>query len=337
MGTINEGKSQFLNENILASPLLKSSTPLKDGQCSIQYGSGTEDDEPLILRADYKTSNCWTRLKSITIEPFVFAFMFSYSLNRSCLTNMIMDKGCLYNLNFAEDICKNLSAHTEDKKIVEIVANNYTLYTNLMSLVGAFQMIFIAPWSDKYGRKFPLTMSVLGLILSNVGLMLCSIYFDSALHFIIISRLPCELVGGFICALTIVYSHASEVSSKETRPLKYAFVEIAMLLGMTFGNLAGGLMYTYGYFYTFLTGTVVYFLCLPWILFCVQETTGMDMSNTWREKICDFFVLESFSKGWKAATRKRENNGRVVLLLLFASMCVIVLTLECKYHSIILK
>lgn len=321
------------NENKTINPKIK--TPLKSGQTSIQYGCGHEDDVPLLLATDHEASKCSRILKyisTLTIEPVMFCFIFAFILNMSCLTNMIMDKGCRYHLNYTDEICKNLSGHAEEKETVEILANNYSLYSNLMSLIAAFQMIFIAPWSDKYGRKSPLIIAGLGMVLSDLGLMVCSIFFESPLYFIILAKIPSELFGGFICVLTIVYSHASEVSTEKTRTLKYTSIEISMGLGMALGGLTGGLMYKFfGYFYIYLTGTIVHLCCLPWIMFFVEETTGLDINPTWREKICDFFTTESLSKGVKASFRKRENNGRVFMLLLFASMCVMILTYECKY------
>ncbi|KAG8197164.1 hypothetical protein JTE90_011324 [Oedothorax gibbosus] len=361
MDTNKYSNIRLSKENILTDCLHKTTTELKDGQNGTQYGSTKEedvpsileadstassnfrkidaplkdvassingDDEPVIIETNNKTVSCCTKLKSLTIEPFVFAFLFAYYVNKSCLTNMIMDKGCLYTLNFTKDVCRNLSGHQTEKALVEILGNNYTLYANLLQIFGAFQTMFIAPWSDKYGRKLPILLAVVGMILSEIGLMFSSIYFDSALYFIIIARIPTELFGGFICTLTTVYSHASEVSSEEGRALKYAFVDIAMGLGMALGGLAGGLMFSLGYVYLFLTALLIHCMCLPWILFCVRETTGLDSNHTWREKIRNFFLLESFLKGWKAAVRKRENNGRTVLLMLFASMCVITLTID---------
>ncbi|KAG8197163.1 hypothetical protein JTE90_011323 [Oedothorax gibbosus] len=322
---IQPNKDQTFKQNT------KIDTPLKSGQPSIQYGSGQDDDVPL-LGTEPETSKCNRILQyvsTLTIEPVMFFFIFAMVLSMSCQTNMMMDKGCRYHLNYTEEVCRNLSGHPVEKEAVEILANNYSLYSNLMSLIAAFQMIFIAPWSDKYGRKFPLIIAAFGMVLSDIGLMVCSIFFESPLYFIVLAKIPSEIFGGFICALTIVYSHASEVSTEKTRTLKYTSIEIVMGLGMALGGLAGGMMFRYlGYFYIYLLGTIMHLLCLPWIMIFVEETTGLDITPTWGEKLKDFFVVDSLTKGIKATFRRRENNGRVFLLLLFASMCVMILTYE---------
>ncbi|XP_035233688.1 proton-coupled folate transporter-like [Stegodyphus dumicola] len=316
----------------ITQPTVK--TPLKNDDCSIQYGGFPEQQNASLLKTDsFSTQNEYPRglrtLKSLTIEPVFFCFMFAYMLNVSCLTNMMMDKGCLYKLNYSSIICQNLSAHKDEKENVEILANNYALYSNLMSFIGALTMTFIAPWSDKYGRKPPLLMSLIGSILSDIGLLLCTVHFDSRLEYILLSKIPAELFGGFICVLTIVYSHASEVSSGKRRTLKYTFIEIAMGLGMSLGSFSGGLLYRYcGYFYIYATSMAFHLFCVPWVIFVMEETTGLESDVSWPKKFRDIFAIENLTKGIAACIRPRENYNRCLLLLLFASMCTIVLTYE---------
>ncbi|GIX79239.1 uncharacterized protein CEXT_714041 [Caerostris extrusa] len=87
-------------------------------------------------------SMCWHFTKSLRIEPVMFLFMFSYILNTTCLTNMIMDKGCLFYYNYSIKICDNLSANRNESDSVEVLANNYNLYMNLLAPIGALVVIF---------------------------------------------------------------------------------------------------------------------------------------------------------------------------------------------------
>ncbi|CAL1284791.1 unnamed protein product [Larinioides sclopetarius] len=305
-------------------------TPLKN-EGNIQYGSINEKD-PLLAAGDPELNKCLRAafcLKSLTIEPIMFLFSFAFVMNLSCLSNMMMNKGCLYYYNYSTSVCNNLSHYPSEKTDVEKLANNYSMYNSLTGLIGAFMMIFIAPWSDKYGRKLPLFLALTGTILGDIGLGLCTYNYESDLFFLVLARIPSEMFGGFICILTIVYSHASEVSSRKTRTMKYTFVEIAFSLGMALGGLSGGMVFSYyGYFYIYVIAFVLHVMCLPWLLLVVEETTGLNSTATWKEKISDLFVCESLLKGWKASVRSRPNKGRALILLFFASMCVIVLTYE---------
>ncbi|GBL95806.1 hypothetical protein AVEN_727-1 [Araneus ventricosus] len=306
-------------------------TPLKSNEGNIQHGSINEK-YPLLAAEDAELNKCVRIsfcLRSLTIEPIVFLFAFGFAMNLSCLSNMMMNKGCLYYFNYSTSVCNNLSHYPSEKTDVEILANNYSMYYSLMDLIGALMMVFIAPWSDKYGRKLPLFLVLTGTILSNIGLALCTYNYESELYFVVLTRIPAEMFGGLICILTIIYSHASEVSSRKTRTMKYTFLEITFNLGMALGGLCGGLVYRYyGYLYIYVIGFVLNVMCLPWLLLVVEETTGFDSTATWKEKISDIFVCKSLLKGWKASVRARPNKGRGLILLYFASMCVIMLTYE---------
>ena len=319
-------------------------TPLKRDDCNIQYGAVSFNEEHIVALIDSNAeteSKCvglHTILTTLTIEPFFFCYMFASCLNSSNLTEMMMDKGCLYNLNYSKEICNNLSNHEKEKDKVEILANNYMLYWDLTNFLAAFMMIFIAPWSDKYGRKVPLLMSVFGAVLTDVGLLLCAIYFESRLEYLILARLPIEFTGGFICMLTIVFSHASETSSEKNRTLKYTSVEIAMGIGMTTGVLTGGFMYRhYGYTYIYATITILHVFCFVWTLFLVEETTGLNSNLEWHEKLKGFFSCQSFKNSIITTCSAREGNTRIILLLLLASMCTIVLNYDGKFMLIFSK
>lgn len=312
----------------------QSGTPLPHitEEGNIQCDSMDDENVPLLIAKDEKVIKRITVvgcLRTLTIEPVMFLFTFAFIMNISCLTNLIMDKGCLYHLNYSVEICKNLSSYPAEKDEVEIMANNYSLYSSLQSLIGAVTMIFIAPWSDKYGRKLPLMVAFIGILVSDICYIVCVLIVDSKIYYLVLSRIPSELCGGFICIMALVYSHASEVSTPRTRTIKYTIVEIAFGTGMALGGLAGGFVYKYfGYLYIYLIAAVVHLFCVPWIALVVQETTGLDVSVSWNHKIRDFFVFESLLKGWKATVRAREKHGRLLLLLFFCSMCVVVLIYE---------
>ncbi|XP_054710864.1 proton-coupled folate transporter-like [Uloborus diversus] len=316
----------------------KSSTPLKKNDTTIQYGGlSTGDDVPLLTDAfttQSRFSKIYETVCSLTIEPVMFSFMFAFVMNMIIVSNMIMDKGCLYYYNYSREVCQNLSGHPDVKETVEILANNYSVYCSLTSFLGALGMVFIAPWSDKYGRKPPVIVAMFGVLLTDVGMMLCAYYFDSKLEYLVLARVPGELFGGLICVLTVVFSHASEVSTEKNRTVKYTCVEVALGLGVASGMLTAGLLYKYyGYIYVYITSAALHFFSVPWTIFCVKETVGLDSKASWKQKMRDFFNFESLRKNISVAFRKREGHTRALLFLSFASMCCCILTYE-AYASI---
>lgn len=168
--------------------------------------TGLKSEEKNFYSLDSTTSKKTLIIKfcnffaSLKIELVLFLFMFSFILNTTCLTNMMMDKGCLYYFKNSKNVCLHIFEHHDERNNVEILANNYNLYLDCLELIAAFIVTFIAPWSDKYSRKTPLIVALFGFFLSDIGIMLCTFYFSSSLDYIILSHLPTQLCGGFICA-----------------------------------------------------------------------------------------------------------------------------------------
>lgn len=263
-------------------------------------------------------------LGSLRIEPVMFIFMFSFILNTTCLTNMMMDKSCLYYFNYSKNVCDHIFDHHDERDNLEILANNYNLYLDCLELIAAAVVIFIAPWSDKYSRKIPLMVALFGFLLSDFGIILCAFYFDSALHFLILSSLPTQLCGGFICVMTMIYSHASEVSSSDFRSMKYTLLQISFGLSVTFGAFTGGLIYHfYGYLTVYAIAALGHLLAIFWVLVFVPETQGLNKKVSYRTKFEDFYTSKNFIEGFKTCLRPRKDKGRIRLWFLILSSCCI--------------
>ncbi|GFT90994.1 hypothetical protein NPIL_15531 [Nephila pilipes] len=268
-------------------------------------------------------------VKSLRIEPVMFLFMFSYILSTTCLTNMIMDKACLFYFNYSQEICDNKTAYKNENDNLEILANNYNIYLNLLAPIGAFIVIFLAPWSDKYGRKPLLLMALFGFFVNDIGIILCTVYFDSALYFIILSNLATQITGGFICVMTVIYSYISDSSMPESRSLRYTFLQIAFGLAVTLGALAGGQLYHYyGYKVVYETMAFGHLLAILWVLLLVPETRGLGDRVPFSKKLKDIFTSQNFTDGLMTCLKLRENRGRTRLWLLLLSSCTIALTYE---------
>ncbi|XP_035209187.1 proton-coupled folate transporter-like isoform X4 [Stegodyphus dumicola] len=276
-----------------------------------------------------KCSRCFQIFKSLRIEPVMFLFMFSFILNSTCLTNMIMEKGCLYYLNYSKEICSNLSYYKDQRDSVEILANNYNLYLDMLAPIGATVVIFLAPWSDKYGRKPPLILALFGFFVNDVGIILCTIYFYSALEYIILSSLATQLTGGFIAVMTVIYSHSSEVSSAASRSQKYTYLQIAFGIAVTLGALAGGQLYRYyGYTVVYSTMASGHLMAILWVIIFVPETAGLDSNVSFWHKMRDLCSSQNFTSGFKSTLKHRDNNGRTRLWFLLLSSCTVAITYE---------
>lgn len=238
-----------------------------------------------------------------------------------------MNKGCLFYLNYSREICDNLTAHRNASDDAEILANNYNLYLNLLAPIGAFVVIFLAPWSDKFGRKPLLLLALAGFFVYDIGIILCTIYYESKLYFIILSNLATQLTGGFICVMTVIYSYISDSSSPESRSMRYTYLQIAFGLAVTLGALAGGQLYHFwGYLTVYETMAAGHLLAILWVVAFVPETRGSDIPVS--QKVRELFASQNFTDGLRTCLRRREDQGRLQLWMLLLSSCTIALTYE---------
>lgn len=67
------------------------------------------------------------------------------------------------------DICANLSSHPEEQVSVQQVVSTINMYTELVTNIPAvFFVLFLGSWSDKYGRKIPMTLPLIGSFLATL-------------------------------------------------------------------------------------------------------------------------------------------------------------------------
>nr|XP_042895374.1 solute carrier family 46 member 3 isoform X2 [Parasteatoda tepidariorum]XP_042895375.1 solute carrier family 46 member 3 isoform X3 [Parasteatoda tepidariorum]XP_042895378.1 solute carrier family 46 member 3 isoform X2 [Parasteatoda tepidariorum]XP_042895379.1 solute carrier family 46 member 3 isoform X2 [Parasteatoda tepidariorum] len=262
------------------------------------------------------------------LELTAFLLTFSYVLPRITSTSMILEKVCLAHFKYPQDVCESLEYHSELKPAIERLATNYQLgHTLIQTAPAALLACFVGPWSDNYGRKFPVLLALSGLALDSIGSAVAAHYLNSRVEYYYIPALFSGLSGGVVCLLAVVYSYASDLTPFHKRTMKYATLEISSGLAIPLGAASGGWIYNFlGYPAVYLLstgGVVATILC---VLFLLPETRGMDRKETWREKICELFSCKTFMESFIATAKKRPFKGRRQIVLLIISMCFIVIS-----------
>ncbi|XP_015907699.1 proton-coupled folate transporter [Parasteatoda tepidariorum] len=268
------------------------------------------------------------KVNYMKIEVVMFLYMFSYILRSVSSTTMIMDKACIVHLGYSEEICKNLAEHKDIKNVVEKLANNYSVGHSLIQLVpSSILACFIGSWSDKYGRKIPIIMALLGIILDGLGSSICAGLFYSRIEFYFIPAIFTGCSGGFITVLTVIYSYAADTTKFSKRTIKYALLELSFGLSMPLGILLGGYLYKYtGYVYVFMISTGGHVLGLIWVMFVIKETRGLDNTDSWSVKLRSLWSSQQIIDSFRATNKKRPNKGREQILALMVATSFAVLS-----------
>lgn len=276
-----------------------------------------------------------TYLAKLRLEIVAFIFSFAYVMTKISSTTMILDKVCLVHFKYPAYICDDLENHTKLKSAVEKLATNYQLGHTLIQIVpGAILSCFIGPWSDHYGRKFPVLLALFGMILDAFGSTVCAYFLETRVEYYFIPALFTGIFGGPVCILAVVYSYASDMVPYERRTMKYAFIEMASGFAFPLGATAGGWIYELvGYPAVFFFSAGGLCLSLIWVTFLLKETRGLDKDDPWSIKLKNMFSCESFKESFIATAKKRPHQGRKQILFLISSMCFLIITTNCKYFQ----
>ncbi|XP_023242632.1 proton-coupled folate transporter-like isoform X2 [Centruroides sculpturatus] len=274
---------------------------------------------------DMENRTCLQILKGLTIESFMILFMFAYLLGNVSTKNIYIDKVCLNVYNFSANICDHLDNYTDEKDRVEITADNYNLYSSLITTIPAiFFTLVIAPWSDKYGRKLPIFLSLIGIGLENVGLILNTIYFSIPLYWMLVSAIPAGIFGGLTVTITCLYSLISEQTTRKQRTIKYALLEISFGMGAPLGTSVGGVIYkNYGYLYVYVTSLSLQFLAAVWLIFVINDNRNIRKIFNFKA-VSDLFCFTNIKESCEAVAKRRPNGISKEILLLIASMCILI-------------
>lgn len=105
--------------------------------------------------------------------------------------------------------------------------------------------IFIGEWSDKYGRKIPLIVGLLGKLYYYVAVVVISTL-ELPLEYILYGAIiPASLTGSDIAVLISIYAYTSDVTQKNDKTLRFALLEACTITAMALGVFSSTLYFTF--------------------------------------------------------------------------------------------
>ncbi|XP_022224752.2 uncharacterized protein LOC111075628 [Drosophila obscura] len=187
------------------------------------------------------------------IEPVVFMLLFSHTLSGTIQRNQVIYQTCTVIFHYNESDCKQLDVKNASAEINAIetelqpyVANLFLSRTLLESIVPAFCGLFIGSWSDHYGRKPLLIVSMIGF--SASFLMMAAICELSSYYVVnpwwyILAAVPHSLLGGNCVFSVAAFCFISDITDCKTRPYRMIFMESLFFIGLTSGSLLSSFVY----------------------------------------------------------------------------------------------
>ncbi|XP_022213755.2 proton-coupled folate transporter [Drosophila obscura] len=196
----------------------------------------------------------WGRLFNMFyIEPVVFMLIFSHVLSGTIMRNQLIYQTCTVIFQYNETDCKlldskNTSTETQaiETELQSYVANMFLIRTLFESIVPAICGLFIGSWSDHYGRKPLLMVSMIGFSASSlVSSIICwmSSYYMVNPWWYTVAAVPHSMLGG-LCVFSVAAScFISDTTDVKTRPYRMMFMELILFVALTSGSLLSGFVY----------------------------------------------------------------------------------------------
>jgi MFS family permease len=116
--------------------------------------------------------------RHISLEPVFFLFCVNLGLIGISTQGLYLNKACIVNLNYTEEICRNIHDNVTIQKETQKFVSEIQAYNGMLQSAPAIVFtLFAGPLSDTYGRK-PLIISALfGYFVLNIVFLINSIWF----------------------------------------------------------------------------------------------------------------------------------------------------------------
>ena len=163
-------------------------------------GGNVDSDIPTIVFETESYSSvikrkCRTFFHNITLEPVMLFYGVIRSIDRIANSQLLLDKTCLNDFGFDQEICDDLVHWKENNTVVQNEVAQYEVYESIVDhLFPVIFSFFLGSWSDSFGRKWLLYLYFVICIIQNGTLMLNSYFMEWPKEFLLFSvNLPVAL------------------------------------------------------------------------------------------------------------------------------------------------
>ncbi|KAF5274206.1 hypothetical protein FQA39_LY07310 [Lamprigera yunnana] len=284
-------------------------------------------------KADISLKQCLTKtidcLKLITVEPTITLVLMAIMTTSVVEQAFFVDKACRVNKKFNANICDNIFAKENEKfnKEVQVVTAEFYQWNNIVGYGGQIALaFFVGAWSDKYGRKIPLMLGLLGKLYCSLMMMVNSLQCTWPVEYIIYTcTLPMVITGGEVAIFGSAFSYLADISTLDGIVLRFTILEACVLGAMSAGIALGGALFRLtnnSYMILFIVQSslisvaIIYSGLRLHIRTNSEQRPIMEFNNV----ITDFFDYKHIVLTFKSIFKKRLLNRRLYLLLIILGM-----------------
>ncbi|XP_034947327.1 proton-coupled folate transporter-like [Chelonus insularis] len=225
------------------------------------------------------------------MEPSIFLLFFNYGMTETIFSDMIMYRTCktyISNKNSCDLLHTNSSSQEalDIDKIVQPHASYIILCDSLLDgIIPAALILFLGPWSDKFGRKPLLIVGYLGPALHYFMVSILNLW-DVNPWLFLLTTIPSSLCGGGAGVMLASFCFISDIISSDKRTWHLACLEGAITSGLVIGTFIGPLIFKqFGYLILYAISFIIACIAFLYVTFYVPETIQNETNEKWGKSL----------------------------------------------------
>ncbi|XP_037955859.1 tetracycline resistance protein, class A-like [Teleopsis dalmanni] len=285
----------------------------------------------------------WPRRKQLLnkifiLEPAVLLIFMAKTLSGSVYQNQILYQTCIAIFHYDESDCTPLlgvvsnnseEAHQIETEVQPVVARILMTRSLFESIFTAFVSLFIGAWSDKFGRRPVMLITLAGSFLSYLIFGVLVIISNNVVltpWIYLISSIPAVLCGGNCALIAAVYAYITDVATIETRAKRMISNDACLGLGIIIASISVGYIYAATNVYViFFMSAALYMLAFLYVFFLVLEDHTTELFMT---KLREFFRFDLVKDIMRTCLKRRPHYDRALIWLIIITLSAAVFTME---------
>ncbi|XP_014095875.3 probable peptidoglycan muropeptide transporter SLC46 [Bactrocera oleae] len=264
------------------------------------------------------------RRRLMTLELPIFLLFIALMLGSSVMLNQELYQACTAVYNYNETDCEPLrgiipktpEAKAIENRIQPYVARITMAYSILHNVWPGLLVLFVGPWSDKFGRR-PVLLVTFGAYFIGYTITATLVYFSKTLSlnpwFYLLGGLPSTIVGGNCTMMTIIFCYISDISDVDSKAKRMFYVDLVMGVGIVFGNIISSYLLRLTNVATVCaTCGMLVFIALMYIIIFIDESLDVE-KTTLSHKAKRFFDVRLIKDLVKTCVARRPNYGRAII------------------------
>ncbi len=228
------------------------------------------------------------RISLITVEPVVFFYMTTSTLNIVCLPQLLLDNICLRTYSNATK-CAAMgtgSFQAEYENIQQSSAMWFSASVGLVTSIVLFTIPTIGAVSDVIGRRTALIASPIALILQN-AFLIAIVSSGSAFPtwLLLLPDIIPALFGGLSGVYVLANAYISLITSDDERSMRMTLVEAVLLLAMFASTMVSGfIIEQFGYIGAYVLNIILQVLSFLYAVLILKPVAKFNESRVGNRK-----------------------------------------------------